>query len=140
MKVKQIKKQASKMGVLRDDIITTPYGSLVQTCLILNSFRWTDGEFVRRFKKAELPYMDDPDFIEKTLSAVGLEYKDIIGKPVALVENEHNSIFCPFVFNTDENEVILLSLYPDGKMLMSQTKAQEKGTWKIVDWRKKEDD
>lgn len=139
MKVKQIKKQASKMGVLRDDIIATPYGSLVQSCLILNAFRWSDGEFVRRFKQAELPYMDDPDFIEKTLVAVGLEYKDIIGKPVALVSDEHNSIFCPFVFDTDEDEVILLPLYSDGKMLRSQTKAQEKGTWKIINWEGKEE-
>lgn len=140
MKVKQIKKNANKLKTLREDIIATPYGSLVQTCLILNAFRWSDGEFVRRFKEAELPYMDDEDFIEKTLVAVGLEYKDIVGKPVALVSDEYNSIFCPFVFDMDEDEVILMPLFSDGKMLRSQTKAQEKGTWKIIDWERNEDD
>lgn len=135
MKVKQIKKSINKAAQLRDDIIATPYGSLVQSYLILNGIEWTDGEFVKRFKAAELPFLDDTDFISKTLESVGLQYIDIVNKPLAICENENNTIFCPFVFDTAENEVILLPLFKNHRMLHSQEIAQANGTWKIVDWR-----
>lgn len=135
MKVKQIKKSINKAAQLRDDIIATPYGSLVQSYLILNGIEWTDGEFVKRFKAAEFPFLDDSDFISKTLEAVGLQYIDIVNKPLAVCENANNTIFCPFVFDTTENEVILLPLFKDHRMLHSQEIAQANGTWKIVDWR-----
>ena len=135
MKVKQIKKSIDKTAQLRDDIIATPYGSLVQSYLILNGIEWTDGEFVGKFKKAELPFLDDPDFMKKTLEEMDLQYIDIVNKPLAVCENENNTIFCPFVFDTAENEVVLLPLFKNHRMLHSQEIAQANGTWKIVDWR-----
>jgi hypothetical protein len=135
MKVKQIKKSIDETEQLRNDLIATPYGSLVQSYLILNGIEWTDGEFVKRFKKAELPFLDDHDFMKKTLEEICLPMHEIIGKPLAVCENENNTIFCPFVFDTAENEVVLLPLFKDHRMLHSQEVAQANGTWKIVDWR-----
>lgn len=135
MKVKQINKSIDEMAQLRDDLIATPYGSLVQSYLILNGIEWTDGEFVKRFKKAELPFLDDSDFMKKTLEEMGLQHIDIVNKPLAVCENANNTIFCPFVFDTAENEVVLLPLFKDHRMLHSQEIAQANGTWKIVDWR-----
>ena len=135
MKVKQIKKSIDETAQLRNDLIATPYGSLVQSYLILNGIEWTDGEFVKKFKKAELPFIDDPDFMKKTLEEMGLPMYQIIGKPLAVCENANNTIFCPFVFDTDENEVVLLPLFRDRRMLHSQEIAHANGTWKIVDWR-----
>lgn len=135
MKVKQIKKAIDGMAQLRADIVATAYGSLVQSHLILNGIEWTDGEFVKRFMEAKLPFLDDEEFIQKTLKAVGLQYIDIVNKPLAVCENANNTIFCPFVFDTAENEVVLLPLFKDHRMLHSQEIAQANGTWKIVDWR-----
>ena len=135
MKVKQIKKAIDGMTQLRADIVATAYGSLVQSHLILNGIEWTDGEFVEKFMKAKLPFLDDEEFIQKTLKAVGLQYIDIVNKPLAVCENANNTIFCPFVFDTAENEVVLLPLFKDNRMLHSQEIAQANGTWKIVDWR-----
>ena len=135
MKVKQIKKSIDKAAQLREDLIATPYGSLVQSYLILNGIEWTDGEFVKKFKKAKLPFLDDKDFMQKTLDQMDLPVIGIIGKPIAVCENTNNTIFCPFVFDTAENEVVLLSLFKDRRMLHSQEIAQANGTWKIVDWR-----
>lgn len=135
MKVKQINKSIDEMAQLRNDLIATPYGSLVQSYLILNGIEWTDGEFVKRFKKAELPFLGYRDFMKKTLEEIGLPMNGIIGKPLAVCENANNTIFCPFIFDTAENEVILLPLFKDHRMLHSQEIAPANGTWKIVDWR-----
>lgn len=139
MRVRQIKRKINEEEYTFNNIVATPYGSLIQTYLILNGITWTNGEFIKRMKKGKFPFLDDADFIQKTLEAVGLEYINIVNKPVAMCENDMNTVFCPFIFDTSENEVVLLPLFPDHRMLHSQEIAQANGTWKIVDWRDEED-
>lgn len=132
----KIKKAVSEMQLEREQLIATPYGSLVQTYLILNGIEWTDGEFVKKFKKAKFPFMEDKQFLRKTLEAVGLSYDLIKNKPVALCENEFNTIFCPFIVGELEygQEVVLLPLFKNRDLLRSQEIAMANDTYKIIDW------
>lgn len=140
MRVRQIKKRINDEDYLFNNLIATPYGSLIQTYAILNGINMTNGEFIKKMKKGKFPFLEDENFIQKTLEAVGFDYDEIYGKPVVVCENEMNTVFCPFVFNKETNEVVLLPLFKDGKMLHSQEIAQANGTWKIIDWRDDEDD
>ena len=130
----KIKKQITDLSNLARDLVATPYGSLIKTYCILNGINITEGEFVKKMKKAKFPFIDDEMFICKTLEAVGFNYDDIINKPVALCENEFNSIFCPYIINTENGEIVLLPLFKDGDLLRSQELAMANDTWKLIDW------
>ena len=96
-KVSKIAKEMKETEILRQNITNTVYGSLVQSTLILREIEWTDEEFVKRFKKAELPFIEDEDFIKKTIEAVGLKYEDVEGLPLVFVESEKNTLFMPII-------------------------------------------
>lgn len=128
----RIEKNVMEMANTRRNIVNTPYGSLVQTFLILNGITWTDGEFVKKFKKAQLPFLEDEQFMQKTLSAVGLKYEDLVGKPVLVCESNYNTIFSPFI--TNDGEIMPLPLFADAQLTYTQELAMDKDTWHIIDW------
>lgn len=132
MQVKQIKRNISKLDYDVEQLIATPYGSLIQSYLILNGIKWENAEFLKRMKKGKFPFLDDKQFIKKTLEAVGLEYINIVNKPLALCESDYNSIFCPFVIADDE--IVLLPLYRDQKVLKTQELCQSNDSYKIINW------
>lgn len=112
-KVSKIAKEMKETEILRQNITNTVYGSLVQSVLILREIDWTDEEFVKRFKKAQLPFIEDEDFIKKTVEAVGLKYEDVEGLPLVFVESEKNTLFMPYYYN-DDNELVVLPLNKEG--------------------------
>ena len=138
MNTKKIKKNMNDLEWEARSIVATPYGSLVKTYQILNGIDMEAGEFIKLFKKAEFPFLEDPDFIKKTLEAVGYEYINIVNKPVATCENKNNCIFCPFIVGDDE--IVLLPLFKDRSYLHSQEMAMANDSYKIIDWRESEDD
>lgn len=132
MNTKGIKKRMSDLEWEARSIVATPYGSLVKTYQILNGIETTPGEFIKLFKKAQFPFLEDPEFIKKTLEAVGYDYINIVNKPVATCENENNCIFCPFIVG--EDEIVLLPLFKDRSYFHSQEMAMANDSYKIVDW------
>lgn len=112
-KVSKIAKEMKETEILRQNITNTVYGSLVQSTLILREIDWTNEEFVKRFKKAQLPFIEDEDFIKKTVEAVGLKYEDVEGLPLVFVESEKNTLFMPYYYN-DDNELVVLPLNKEG--------------------------
>lgn len=119
-------------------LIHTVYGSLVQSHLILNGIRWTEEELIAKFKKARLPFVDDPEFIRKTLGAVGLDYEDLRGKPLAVCENELNTLFCPYLIT--EEGFALCPLERNGRLTLTQVRALSGDSYKIIDWDTIEED
>lgn len=131
-KTKKIKENIEDTNWMFEQLVATPYGSLIQTHLILNGITWTNEEFVKRMKKADFPFMDDKEYIKKTLENVGLNYIDIVNKPVALCEGKFNTVFCPFVVADDE--IVLLPLFSDRHYLHTQEEVMANDTYKIIDW------
>ena len=134
MNAKKIKKQIEDNSELRHNLVNLPYGSLVQTYLILTGTEWDDALFVNKFKKGKFPFMGDEEFIEKTLLAVGLDADNLIGKPVMLCEGTHNMLFCPYIVDTTNGEILPLPLFKDAPLTFTQTQAMDKGDFKIIDW------
>lgn len=132
MNVKTIKKNSNDLNYLYRNLLATPYGSLIQTAFIYQNKHVTPGKFIHLMKKAEFPFTDDPDFIEKTLKAVGLNIDCLRGRIVCVCENEFNCLFCPGVI--DEGEMQLLPLTEDGSLFRSQVIAQANDTWKLIEW------
>ena len=84
MNKKQIKKHVNAMRETRFAYELTPYGSLVSSLLLVSNQRWSDAKYVRLFNRATFPYLDDQDFVGKTLRAVGLDIKDFAGHTIGV--------------------------------------------------------
>ncbi len=96
--IRQIKKNIQEQKTLFDNISLTVYGSLIlsiQACC--PDLRTTEQEYIERFKKASLPYMNDKDFIKKTVTAFYNNesiYDDyVVGLPLCVCEGEKNTLF-----------------------------------------------
>lgn len=96
-RVKNIKKNITDNKVLYINLLNTVYGSLVQSVRILNQMPWSNEEYINRMKKGKFPYIGDKDFIKKTLETVGIDYEDVKGLPICLVESDFNSLFLPYI-------------------------------------------
>jgi len=101
-KIRQIKKNIREQETLFDNISLTVYGSLilcVQACC--PDLRTSEQEYIERFKKASLPYMNDPNFIKKTVTAFYNNesiYDDyVVGLPLCVCEGEKNTLFGIYV-------------------------------------------
>lgn len=101
MNVKQIKRNINERKYLIENTRNTIYGSLVQSCVILLQKNWTDDEYLERMQKGQFPYMEDPDFIKKTVEAVGLDYEEVDGLPLCVVESDFNTLILPYVVDED---------------------------------------
>lgn len=127
-KTRTIKKNMKEQEILFDNISLTVYGSLIlsiQACC--PDLRTTELEYIERFKKASLPFMDDKDFIKKTVTAFYNNesiYDDyVVGLPLCVCEGEKNTLF---------------GIYVDGRVLpyrkdgfVPQTLYAEP---KVIDW------
>lgn len=101
-KTRTIKKNMKEQEILFDNISLTVYGSLIlaiQACC--PDLRTTELEYIERFKKASLPFMDDKDFIKKTVTAFYNNesiYDDyVVGLPLCVCESEKNTLFGIYV-------------------------------------------
>ena len=129
MSIKQIKKSINQSKELFNNITNTVYGSLVQSCLILLQKNWTEQQFINKMKKARFPYMEDKDFIRKTVEAVGLEYDEVDGLPLCVVESDWNTLILPYI--VEEGQVIPMPINRDGILPQTVLKAR---SYHVVDW------
>lgn len=97
MNVKQIKKNINERQYLVNNVRNTVYGSLVQSVVILLQKGWTDDEYLEKMKNGQFPYMEDPDFIKKTVEAVGIDYEEVEGLPLCVVESDFNTLILPYI-------------------------------------------
>lgn len=94
MRVKSIKKNCLKNHNRRFTLECTPYGSLISSLLLVSNQRWSDAKYVSKLNKAKFPFVDEEDFVGKTLRAVGLSIDDFKGHTVGVYTDKY-PIFAP---------------------------------------------
>ena len=94
----------------------TPWGSLIESAMKVKGVKLSDGEFVKRLKKAQLPYLDDNEFLPKTFKAFGFDISDFKGIPIGLYKDEqfNTAIFSPVapITFTDEEGIEKQTIMP----------------------------
>lgn len=100
-KTKNIKNSIIEDKILYNNIINTVYGSFYLSCVILLQKNITEQQVINLFKKAKLPYMEDKDFIKKCCTALGLEYDEVDGLPLCVVESDFNTLILPYIIDDD---------------------------------------
>lgn len=133
MNSKRIKKNINQNHYLADQLVATPYGSLLRSYEILNGIKYDDAKFISKMKKAQFPFMDDPEFLAKTLIEFGYDIDNLKGKPLALIEGEYNTLFCPYLINKKNGEVLLLPLFEDRHFLHTQEWAMVEENYSFID-------
>lgn len=135
-KIKRVVENIEELQQEYWDFLNSPYGSLIGT---VNLLKGDDGlndiAVLNRAKKAEFPFIEDPEFIKKTVEAVGFDYeKDCKNKPIAVVTSEQtkNMLFLPFIWNEEDEIPVLLPIRRDG--LLPRTARDEKAKIRIIDW------
>lgn len=94
MRVKSIKKNCQQNHNRRFTLECTPYGSLISSLLLVSNQRWSDAKYVSKLNKAKFPFVDEEDFVGKTLRAVGLSIDDFKGHTVGVYTDKY-PIFAP---------------------------------------------
>lgn len=94
MRVKSIKKNCLKNHNRRFTLECTPYGSLISSLLLVSNQKWSDAKYVSKLDKAKFPFVDEEDFVGKTLRAVGLSIDDFKGHTVGVYTDKY-PIFAP---------------------------------------------
>jgi hypothetical protein len=114
-KVSKIKKEAKKLDDFLVRFYATPYGSLLKTCIISLNLGWDRFKIYNRVKNAVLPFLDDDDFIEKTVKAFGIDFEEVKKIPMVYVTSDltKNSLFMPF-FRDENGEMVVVPLNKDG--------------------------
>ena len=114
-RTRKIKREQTDLEVLYNSILNTAYGSFIQSVGILHpEYAMDKFAFVRKFKKARLPYLNDPDFFVKLCDAFNFDYENVVKTlPIAFVSNEHNSLYMPYLIE-DNGEMFVLPIRKDG--------------------------
>jgi len=89
--------QEKKKSRIKDERFSyecTPYGSLVSSLLMVSNKKWSDVKYVRLFRKAVFPFVDEEDFVGKTLRAVGLSVEEFKGHTIGVYTDKY-PIFAP---------------------------------------------
>lgn len=130
-KIKSIKKEQARFDETYNNILNTPYGSLLQSIgILLPEYRKQKYAFVRAFEKAYLPYMDDEKLVKKTLDAFGFSFDIVKDLPIIKIESKYNFLFYPYLVGEDDNPIIL-PLLPNG---LYQSTAYHIEKMTPVDW------
>ena len=130
-KIKKIKKEKARFDRTYQDIMNTPYGSLLQSIgILLPKYRKQKYAFVRSFEKVYLPYMDDEKFVKKTLDAFGITYDTVKDLPIIKIESKYNFLFYPYLEGEDGNPIVL-PLFSNG---LYQSTAYHIEKMEPVDW------
>jgi len=87
-------KKAINLHRERQNYEITPHGSLVSSLLMVSNKKWSDVKYVRRFRKAVFPFVDEEDFVGKTLRAVGLSVEEFKGHTIGVYTDKY-PIFAP---------------------------------------------
>lgn len=129
MNTKQIKKNIKEEKYFIENVRNTIYGSLIQSAVILLQLNWTDSEYLKRIKKAQFPVIEDEDFIKKTVEAVGIDYEDVKGLPLCIVESSWNTLILPYI----EEDGMHLPMPINREAILPATVTHAKSI-KIIDW------
>lgn len=114
-RTRKIKREQIDLEILYNSILSTPYGSFVQTvCILHPEYAMDKFAFVRKFRKVRLPYLNDPDFFVKLCDCFNFDYENVVKKlPIAFVSNEHNSLYMPYLIE-ENGEMFVLPIRKDG--------------------------
>lgn len=130
-RIKKINKERERFDVTYINLLSTPYGSLLQSIGILNpKFRKDKYAFVRAFEKARLPFMDDPKFVKGVLKAFNITFEDVKDLPIVRIDSKYNFLYFPFIEGSD-GEPIVLPLLKDG---LYQSTVHNRESLKVVNW------
>lgn len=95
MKIKKnVQNEAQKAKKQRFAYEMTPYGSLISSLLIVSGQKWSDLKYVRLLGKARFPFVDEEDFVGKTLRAVGLSVEEFKGHTIGVYTDKY-PVFAP---------------------------------------------
>ena len=133
--IKHVEENIDELQNEWNDCLNTIYGSLIASVNLLKGEEGlTDFELLARLKKAELPFIEDPDFMKKTVESVGFNYEeDCKNKPLCVWTSTYNTIILPYIWSDENEEPIPVPVRRDA-MLQRTAKT---GEWKIVDWEEK---
>lgn len=95
MNIKKIKSNVKKEAETRFDYELTPWGSLISSLLIVSGRKWSNAKYNQKVGRAIFPYLDDDDFVGKTLRAVGLSIEDFTGHTIGLYRGKGTVMFAP---------------------------------------------
>lgn len=132
MNTKEIKKNIKETEVLYQNLINTVYGSLILSVLILTQKKYSKEAFNERMKKGKFPYMEDKDFIKKTLKAFdeSIDYEnEVEGLPLCVVESDWNTLILPYI--VEDDQVIPMPINRDGILPQTVLKAK---SYHVIDW------
>lgn len=133
--IHKVQKSIDEEKLLFEGFKNTIYGSLICSVNALNEPHLSDDELLKRAKSAHFPFIEDPDFIKKTVEAVGFDYEeDVVGKPLAIFSTPQNTLIAPYVWvtdeDTDEMKIKALPYERDG----FRQRTLINGEPKIIDW------
>lgn len=104
-KTKKIKKEQNKIHNKYYDLLCTSYGSLYRTIsLFLPKYEKGIFAFCNMFSKVTLPYEDDPEYLQKTCKALGIDLKDVIGLPIAKIQSKWNTLYYPYAIEMEDGK------------------------------------
>lgn len=134
-KCRNIKKNVQDFDFTFQDMLNTPYLSLLWSIGILNSkYRHDKYYWYNKLKNAYLPYIDDPHFVKKMLDIFNISYNDVKNLPIMKVSSKWNDLYMPFLFDKDENPLIL-PLRKDG-VYPTTAKPEHIKSMEVLDWEK----
>ena len=129
MNKKQIEKNIKKYEEWRKNFRNTPYGSLIETCNILLQKNISDGELIKKVKKAEFPLLDSKDFIKETVEAVGIDFEKVKQLPICCIKSDWNVLFLPYI--KENGDIIPMPIDENGQYPQTFYKAS---SIEIIDW------
>lgn len=135
---KKIKKEINKTKNTYNDLLCTSYGSFYKTVsMFLPKYEKGTFAFIRMFDKATLPYEDDPEYLQKTCKALGIDIKDIIGLPIAKIQSKWNTLFYPYAMEMKDgkptDEMVIIPIMENGMLPTTCNKADN---IEYIDWKK----
>lgn len=92
---KRVKKYLKQASIERRNYELTPWGSLISSLLIVSGRKWSNAKYNQKVGRAIFPYLDDEDFVGKTLRAVGLSIEDFTGHTIGLYRGKGTVMFAP---------------------------------------------
>lgn len=120
MNIKKIKTNVKKEAETRFDYELTPWGSLISSLLIVSGRKWSNAKYNQKIGRATFPYLDDEDFVGKTLRAVGLSIEDFTGHTIGLYRGKGTVMFAPVspveMKMKDGNKIVKILPLPISKL------------------------
>ena len=130
---RKTKKAIQNAEYIEQQLLDTPYGSLIATTMILNpKLALSTEEFIKRMEKCYFPYINDPDYIKKVVDEFFGDntYEScVVGQPIAMVQSKWNVLFVPYILG-ENDEVLRVTVRRDGTRPMTL----DNGKLILINW------